>query len=99
MDVLWPLIVVMAVGLVLAAGLAWGPRWVRGVRVYHRSFWCPFRGRSVEVDFVESAWSGKAADVSACSIFVPPTHVRCDKACLDLGAFPAKREAGVEVSR
>ncbi len=91
MDLLWPLVVVIAVGCVLAVTMARGSRWVRGVRTYHRAMWCPFRSRNADVDFVESAWDAQPVDVSACSVFVPATDVRCDKACLGLGAFPPAR--------
>ncbi|MBI2206616.1 MAG: hypothetical protein HYU41_22505 [Candidatus Rokubacteria bacterium] len=91
MELLWPVLIVMTVGLILAVVLARGSRWIGGVRPYHRAFWCPFRGRNVDVDFVESAWDATPVEVSACSIFAPPTQVRCDKGCLGLGAFPPTR--------
>lgn len=91
MDLMWPLVVVLFVGLVLAVAMARGSRWVRGVRTYHRAFSCPFRGTNAHVDFVESAWDATPVDVAGCSVFIPATDVRCDKACLGLATFPPTR--------
>ncbi len=71
--------------LVLAIGVS------RGVtEPATRSFWCPFRERSVTAQFEQAVWDGKRLAVVDCSAFSPPTAVTCDKACLTLRKLGAK---------
>jgi hypothetical protein len=90
MSILWPLLLVMCAGLLLALALKCGEAFAPGTVVRSRSFWCPFRARNVRVDFEETAWDARRVDVCRCSAFAPPTDVGCDKACLTLDAFPAQ---------
>lgn len=57
------------------------------MRVVRRRFWCPVTQRDVEVAFVECGIPGfhRAVAVQSCSVFDPPTDVRCERGCLDPG--------------
>jgi hypothetical protein len=57
------------------------------MRVVPRRFWCPLAQRDVEVAFVECGIPGyqRAVAVQSCSVFDPPTDVRCERGCLDPG--------------
>ena len=79
---LWPLVVVLAVGIVILTALAAGRRLFPGTLTCRQSFRCRFKDAQVDVDFQESAWDRRGIDVSRCSAFDPPTAVTCDKACL-----------------
>jgi hypothetical protein len=52
------------------------------VRKVHRKIWCPIRGTEVQLSLLEAAPEGRPLDVTACSAFVPPTAIRCDRRCL-----------------
>ena len=56
--------------------------------IVQRRFWCEAAGREVEVSFVESGLPGlrRPVAVQRCSMFDPPTSIRCRRACLDLDA-------------
>ena len=58
-------------------------------RVVERRFWCAASQCQVDVAFVERGLPGflRAVGVQRCSVFNPPTNVRCQRACLD----PASR--------
>jgi len=90
---LWPLVLVIAVGIILTAALLVGPRLFPGTRPTTRGFWCPFQRRDVGVEFREAAWDGRLVDVGRCTYFSPPTAVTCSKDCLRLGQFPPLRGA------
>jgi pyruvate/2-oxoacid:ferredoxin oxidoreductase beta subunit len=85
----WPLLVVLAVGVVIVLAIASGRRLFPGSTTIRESFWCRFRRQPVEVDFEETVWDGRRLDVTRCSAFEPPTHVTCDKACLRDPVLPA----------
>lgn len=91
MSIVWPLLLVMTVGVLLMFALKCGERFAPGTVAYPRSFWCPFRSENVRAEFEEAAWDGKLVDVCRCSAFAPPTAIACDKRCLTLTAFPAVR--------
>lgn len=91
MDTLWPLAIILAVGIVLLLVWVRGAYLFPGSRVTTRAFWCPFRGRNVQVGFAEAVWDGRLVDVERCSAFTPPTAVTCDKACLRLADVPELR--------
>ena len=91
MDVVWPLIVVLAVGLALSIVFAAGPWLIRGTSLRARAFWCPFRERNVRVMFDASNWDERRTDVRACSAFSPMTAVTCRKSCLNLLRLPPPR--------
>jgi hypothetical protein len=91
---IWPLVVVLSVGCVLAVVLVVGERLFPGTLLARRAFRCPFRGRVASAEFVESVWDGRRVDVSRCSLFVPPTAVDCHKRCLDLEDLDADRIVG-----
>jgi hypothetical protein len=74
--------------IVLALGVSTGV-----FEVVTRSFWCPFRQRSVTARFEEAVWDGKRVNVATCSVFSPATAVGCDKACLTLSKLTAKPKA------
>jgi hypothetical protein len=93
---IWPLVVVMSVGFVLAVVLVVGVRLFPGTLLTPRTFRCPFRGRVVSAEFLETVWDGRRVDVWRCSLFAPPTAVDCPKGCLDLKNPPADRTAGAE---
>lgn len=95
MTFVLPLVVVLAVAMVLAVALARGPQLLPGVRPYSRTFWCPFRGENVRVEFEEAAWNGRLMKVCRCSAFEPATEITCGKDCLGLAAFPAARPTAV----
>jgi hypothetical protein len=71
--------------------LAAGPRFVRGLAVRTRAFWCPFRDQNMRVQFDASTWDDKLTDVRSCSAFTPATAVTCTKSCLNLLRFPPAR--------
>ena len=56
--------------------------------VGRRRFWCAQAERDVEVEFEERGLFGfrRPAAVRSCSLFDPPAHVRCRRACLDQDA-------------
>lgn len=94
---LWPLVIVVAVGLLLGVLLVLGPRVFPGARsVAISSLQCPLRHRPFDVEFRVTAWEGHAVDVLSCSAFMPPTAVTCEKLCLFAGrARPAAGRAAV----
>lgn len=53
--------------------------------VRRRRFWCDGVGREVEAEFEERGLPGfrRAVSVVSCSVFEPPTDVRCRRQCLD----------------
>jgi hypothetical protein len=55
------------------------------IRNRRRHFWCQGAGREVEVEFEEVGVPGfrKATTVLSCSVFDPPTAVRCHRDCLN----------------
>jgi hypothetical protein len=95
MDMLWPLPVILAVGVVLVVMLRVGPRLFPGTRHSQRAFWCPYRGRDVEVEFEETVWQGELCDVDRCTAFDPPSAVDCDKKCVRLRSLPPRRRQAV----
>ena len=56
--------------------------------VRRRRFWCARAQREVEVEFEEEGLIGfrRAVAVRSCSVFDPPTQVRCGRFCLDRDA-------------
>lgn len=88
MKTFWPLVPILAVGVVLLIVLRLGPRLFAGTRLTVRAFWCPFRKRDVAVVFEETVWDAQFVDVSRCNAFSPPTAVACHKNCLRLGDLP-----------
>lgn len=54
-------------------------------RVVRRRVWCAAAGRLAEVDFEERGVPGfhRPVLVHSCSLFDPPTDLRCQCACLD----------------
>jgi hypothetical protein len=94
---LLPIPIFLSVAAVLVGVLSTGRRFFPGMVAARRSFRCPFRDESVAVDFKEAVWDGRLVDVAACTAFSPPRDVRCDKACLMLGKFPAVKN-GVAVA-
>jgi hypothetical protein len=54
-------------------------------RVVRRRVWCDATGRLAEVDFEERGVRGfhRPVLVHSCSLFDPPTDVRCQCTCLD----------------
>jgi len=56
-----------------------------GLAVRSRRFWCPRAQREVEVEFEARGLIGfrRAVAVRSCSLFDPPTDVRCERSCLD----------------
>jgi hypothetical protein len=52
------------------------------VRKVHRKTWCPIRGTEVQLSLRETAPEGRPIDVTACSAFMPPTAITCDRRCL-----------------
>lgn len=59
-----------------------------GEAVRRRRFWCARAQREVEVEFEEHGLFGfwRAVAVRSCSVFDPPTQVRCRRSCLDQDA-------------
>jgi hypothetical protein len=58
---------------------------VRRVR-RRRQFWCPEAQRAVEVEFVEEEGVfglQRSVAVCSCSVFEPPTDVRCLRHCIN----------------
>ena len=92
MGLLMPVPIFLAVTAVLAGVLVGGRRLFPGTFTAKRAFRCPFRDTNVDVDFKEAVWDGSLVDVSACTAFLPPQDVRCEKSCLMLGKFPAPKE-------
>jgi hypothetical protein len=45
----------------------------------------------VTAELKEDPWNGTLVDVQSCTAFRPPTVVVCDKLCLHLARFPARR--------
>ena len=91
METLWPLPVILTVGVVLLVMLRMGPRLFPGSRHTDRAFWCPFQTRDVTVRFEETVWEGDLCDVEQCTAFSPSTAVTCDKKCLRLHDLPVVR--------
>jgi len=56
--------------------------------VRRRRFWCARVQEEVEVEFEERGLIGfrRAVAVRSCSVFDPPTQVRCRRSCLDQDA-------------
>ena len=54
----------------------------RSVRTVHREIRCPIRGTAVQLSFLEAAPEGRPIEVTACSAFMPPTAITCDRRCL-----------------
>lgn len=52
------------------------------VRKVHRKTWCPIRGTEVQLSLLETAPEGRPIEVTACSAFMPPTAITCDRRCL-----------------
>jgi hypothetical protein len=52
------------------------------VRKVHRKTWCPIRGTEVQLSLLEAAPEGRPIEVTACSAFMPPTAITCDRRCL-----------------
>jgi hypothetical protein len=96
MESLWPLPVIVTVGVVLLVMLRIGPRLFPGTRLTDRAFWCPFKARDVAVQFEETVWDGELCDVEQCTAFSPSTAVACDKKCLRLRDLPARRREAVQ---
>ncbi len=76
---------VVAVILFLAALLVGARR---------RRFWCDQAKRQVEVEFEVQGLPGfrRPTAVLSCSVFDPPTNVRCRRACLGAVEAPAERQ-------
>jgi heme exporter protein D len=53
--------------------------------IRRRRFWCDRAQGEAEVEFEEHGFIGfrRAVAVRSCSVFDPPTHVRCRRSCLD----------------
>lgn len=93
---LWPLLVVAAVGIVLAILFARGSRLFHGTRqVAVPSCWCPLRTVRFDVEFAVTAWEGIPVDVTRCSAFRPATAVSCPKACLPGSAVVGQARVAV----
>ena len=61
-------------------------------RIVSRAFWCPFRDRTLTVEFEVEGLTLRPVDVRSCSAFDPPETVICHKRCRDLSpAAPAAR--------
>ena len=90
MPILWPLLLSLCAGLVLALALKCGERFASGIVARSRSFWCPFVQQNVTVEFEETAAEGRRLDVYRCSAFPSPEAGACDKACVTLARFPAR---------
>ncbi len=56
----------------------------RSVRTVHREIRCPIRGTEVQLSFLEAAPEGRPIEVTACSAFMPPTAITCDRRWLGL---------------
>src|SRR5688500_11818120 len=76
-TILWPLGVIVLVGLILGFVLMMGPRLFRARRLASAALRCPAHDQAVSVEFVEAVWDGRRVDVTQCSCFVPPTAVDC----------------------
>jgi len=85
---IWPLLIVLGTGLVLAGAILAGPRLFPGTRPATRDFRCPFRERDVSVEFQETVWDGRLVEVTRCTYFTPPAAVDCHKGCLLLRRLP-----------
>ena len=90
MWLLWPVPIFLGVAAALIVLLVLGRRPFPGTYTSRRAFWCPFLGTNVQVDFTKAMWDASPVDVRACSAVSPP--LRCEKACLLLGTFPAIKE-------
>jgi hypothetical protein len=66
----------------------------RRVRTVHREIRCPIRGTEVQLSFLEAAPEGRPIEVTACSMFMPPSAITCDRRCLGLLPRRATRPAG-----
>jgi hypothetical protein len=82
--VLYPLVIVVSVGIVLLLALAFGSRLFPGTRLVRNRLWCPVRAKRMRVDVAVTAWDGRAVDVAACAAFSPPDAVTCERRCLEL---------------
>ena len=67
----------------------------RSVRKAHRAIKCPIRGTEASLQFLESLPEGRPIDVTACSVFTPPSAVTCDQRCLACLPQRAMPPAGV----
>jgi hypothetical protein len=79
---LYPLVIVVGVGLVLVLALTFGSRLFPGTRRVRDRLWCPVRARRMRVDVEVTAWDGRTIDVAACAAFTPPEAVTCERRCL-----------------
>jgi hypothetical protein len=71
-----PPVILTAGGALLAlAALLPGPRRMR------ETFRCPFRARTVTVDFLVTEGAPGPESVGACTAFADPTHVTCRQGC------------------
>jgi hypothetical protein len=84
---LYPLVIVVTVGLVLVLALTFGTRLFPGTRRVRERLWCPVRAKRMRVDLEVTAWDGRAVDVTACSAFSPPDAVTCERRCLAENRF------------
>ena len=77
----WGLLIWAGVAAILAMVLV--PIATQVVR--RRRFWCARARREVEVEFEERGLVGfrRPVAVRSCSVFDPPTQVRCRRGCLD----------------
>jgi hypothetical protein len=72
----WPLAIGLGLATLMVIAILCGSRRVRA-----RGH-CPVTGVVVDVEVQESIWDGRPVDVHACSRFVPPAAVTCERACL-----------------
>jgi hypothetical protein len=94
MELLWPLLLSLAAGVLLAFGLKCAEHWRSGIVASARSFWCPFEHRRVTVVFEENAIDGRRLAVFRCSAFAPSSAVTCDRGCLTLRRLQRTRPDG-----
>ncbi len=87
-----PLLVVGVAGMVLLAMLVYGRRLFTGTRSVNETFWCPWKGRRVDIGVRIGAWDGRRIDVERCTAFASPTAITCGKGCLDSEAVRATGE-------
>ncbi len=79
----------IAIGVItLASLMMWTLGRMRGagkVEIIRKRFFCPAKGKEVEVDFL--TWLGRTGDllgVKACSAFPAGEEIDCERACLHL---------------
>jgi hypothetical protein len=88
--VLYPLAIVVSVGLVLVLAVTFGSRLFPGTRRVRERLWCPVRARRMRVDLEVAAWDGRTIDVAACAAFTPPDAVTCERRCLAVSRVKAE---------